>query len=282
MKHLFKSFIFLFVYSTSLFVIKPLFISSTASQYTTYTYAQIKNESVYLYKNTSSTSLTNAYFSLPSTYFVLLLSNIDQNFYKVQYRDIVVFVLKNQVTPVAEKPQTPYLEKTTFRVYSSDGTNMLSSPFQNLSPSTISTVEVLQEMDYYGEIIADELIENRGSVWYYCKDPKTNLQGYLYKGLCDNMTTISPNTEKVTFIDNPFPDNDNSFLYNLVDISPGLKIILVLIICLPSLGLIYLMFKPFNIEKQKLIKQKRKFKKNKLKNQTINKIQKIIDDEELL
>ena len=281
MKQLIKYFFFPFIFTFLFFYIKPSKVYSFASKYTTYVYAQIKNETVYLYKNNSSTSLTNAYFSLPPTYFVLLLSNIDQNFYKVQYRDIVGFVLKNQVNPIAETPQTPYLENITFRVYSSDGINLLSSPFQNPTPNIVNKVEVLQEVNYYGEIIADELIENRGYAWYYCKDPKTNSYGYLYKGLCDNLSNISPNTETVSFITNPFPDNDNNFLYNLVNISPGLKIILLTIICLPSIGLVYLMFKPFNIEKQKLLKQKRKIKKNRLKNQTLNKIQKIIDDEPL-
>lgn len=256
----------LFNYQNNLFIF--------ASQYTTYTYAQINNDNTYLYKTCSSTSLTNAYCSLPKTYFVLLISNIDENFYKAQYKDIVGYVLKEDVTPIAETPKTPYPENLTFRTYSSDGTNVLSSPFNTNSPTIVETINVLEEVQYYGQIIGDEFISNRGYIWYYCKTNNNNY-GYLYQGLCDNLTTILPNTEIVTPITNPFNYEDNSYLYNLVDMPIWLKLLLLILVCLPSFGIMYLLFNP----NKKGKKQKLSYRKNKLKTQTINKIQRIIDDD---
>ena len=265
--------IFLLI-SLILFLIFPNTVFTSASQYTTYTYAQINNDNTYLYKTCSSTSLTNAYFSLPKTYFVLLISNMDENFYKAQYKDVVGYVLKDDVTPIAETPKTPYPENLTFRTYSSDGTNVLSSPFNTSTPTIVEKINVLEEVQYYGQIIGDEFISNRGYVWYYCKTNNNNY-GYLYKGLCDNLTTIIPNNEIVTPITNPFAYEDNSYLYNLIDMPIWLKIILLLLVCLPSLGIMYLLFNPI----KKNTKQKLSYRKNKLKTQTINKIQRIIDDD---
>lgn len=229
-----------------------------ASKYTTYTYAKIKEDQVvYLYKSITSTQVENALFSLPPTYFVLLLSNFSDSFYKVEYNNIIGYVLKQQVTPVNEKPKIPYLKNIIFRVYSSDGTKVFASPFNtsSLDAKVIETIEVLSPLTYYGEILGDEFISNRGFSWVYCKTPNNNL-GYVYKGLCDNFTPISPNVEKVTIKTEVFLNDDDGYLYNLVDVTPGLKVLLVILIALPSLALIYLLFKPFKI--QKLLNQNNK------------------------
>jgi len=276
---IYNKFIFTFIFCLlcCLLSFYPMTYSkiNAKSKYTTFSYAQIKADDVYLYRSTSSTSATNAYFALPYSYFVLLISNIDNNFYKVQYRDVIGYVLKDNVTPVAEQPQNPYLTNISFWVYTTDGTNMLSSPHK--TGKVVASVETFKNIDYYGYIIGDEYIKNRGYTWYYCKDGEN--MGYLYKGLCDNLSAIPQNTEKVTAVSSPFVEDDNSFLYNLVDMTGWLKALLILAVCLPSLGLIYLMFKPFNLQNKKLKKPQKS--KAKLKAQTINKIQKIIDDEPL-
>ena len=250
-------------------------VTAKANAYTTYVYARVESDDVYLYKTNSTSPSSNIYFAVPKTYFVLLLSNLDDDFYKAQYRDVEGFVLKDAVCPVAETPEKPYLENVTFRVYTSDGTDMLSLPQSDAN--VIDSVEVLQEIDYYGVTIGEQLIDGRGYEWYYGKNPNTNKQGYFYKGLCDSLSEIPNNTEIVSYTSSPFNDDDNSYLYNLIDLSTGLKVVLIALVCLPSLVLVYLMFKPFSIEKQKL----KANKKVKNKTQEINKIQKIIDDETL-
>lgn len=247
-KNLFFSILFCFSFLLSSFGYS-LHLKAKASKYTTYTYAQISGEDTYLYKSINSTQITNAYFLLPKTYFVLLLSNIAEDFYKVMYSDVVGYVLKNQVLPVNETPSTPYLQNITFRVYSSDGTNVFSTPFNTKNSTVVETVEVLSPLTYYGEILGDEFILNRGYSWVYCKTKSGNF-GYVYKGLCDNFTPFTENSEKVTFKKNVFfEEDDNGYLYNLVNLTPGLKFLLIVLIILPSLGLIYLLFKPFKIEK---------------------------------
>lgn len=269
------SFCFIFI----LFFLCPSF-KSFASSYTNFVYARIETSGVYLYKSAKTTNLDNAYFELPKSYFVLLVSNIDNEFYKAQYKDVVGYVKKSEVSPVAEKPNKPYPDEVKFWTYSSDGTNIVSSTFSSNNPKDTGSVSVMQELNYYGQMVGDELIKDRGYLWLYCKTE--NASGYLYAGLCDVSKNFKDNTEVVTKISEPYIDNDDSFLYNLVSLSPALKVILVLLVTLPCFLLVFLLFKPFNIKvKQKPILIPQENKKKKVKNRTINKIQKIIDDEEL-
>lgn len=269
------SFCFIFI----LFFLCPSF-KSFASSYTNFVYARIETSGVYLYKSAKTTNLDNAYFELPKSYFVLLVSNIDNEFYKAQYKDVVGYVKKSEVSPVAEKPNKPYPDEVKFWTYSSDGTNIVSSTFSRNNPKDTGSVSVMQELNYYGQMVGDELIKDRGYLWLYCKTE--NASGYLYAGLCDVSKNFKDNTEVVTKISEPYIDNDDSFLYNLVSLSPALKVILVLLVTLPCFLLVFLLFKPFNIKvKQKPILIPQENKKKKVKNRTINKIQKIIDDEEL-
>ncbi|MBQ9792847.1 MAG: hypothetical protein IJW32_03820 [Clostridia bacterium] len=249
--------------------------------YTNYTYAQIKSDDTYLYKTPNNATVQNAYFALPNTYFVMLLSNYNDYLYKVQYKDLVGFVLKQKVYPVKEKPQKPFLENITFRVYSSDGTKVYNSPFNTQEQTNFNFVEVFETINYYGYILGDELIENRGLTWYYGKtnyssnnspqnesvNQTNNITGYFYSGLCDSLSSIPQNTESVTYTNQVFLDEDNSFLFSLIDLSPALKILLVVLITLPSIGLIYLLFAPFKIRQEKLKnKTKNSYYKNKIKN----------------
>ena len=279
---MFFTFICSFIFST-IFSVKK----TNASIYTNYTYAQIKSDDTYLYKTPSNATVQNAYFALPNTYFVMLLSNYNDYLYKVQYRDIVGYVLKQKVYPIKEKPKTPYLQNITFRVYSSDGTKVYYSPFNTQEQNSFYFVEVFQTINYYGYILGDELIENRGLSWYYGKTNFENqtsnqnanqnaITGYFYSGLCDSLSSIPQNTESVTYISQVFLDEDNSFLFSLIDLSPALKILLVVLISLPSIGLIYLLFAPFKIRKEKLKnKTKNSCYKNKIKNKTKNKNTKV-------
>lgn len=280
---------FLWLFSIINFSYTPKF---NANKYTNYTYAKINEDNVYLFKTNISTFLTNAYFEIPKTYFVMLLSNIDDTFYKVQYKDIVGFVLKSKVTPVVETPQTPYLNLVTFRIYAQDGLNMLSSPFSSTSTNIITTLPTLPTLNYYGKIEADELVSGRGNIWFYSKfddtassNTKTNnlvnlstsaYTGYVYAGFCDSLTTIQPNTEITTPTTNPFYEENNEYLYSLINLSPLLKAIIVICVCAPCLILIILLFKPFKIQ-QKLIKNKKHKKEQ--KDKIINKIEKVIEED---
>ncbi len=273
--------IYFFVFLNLLFLsFNPTF--TYAASYTNFVYARIETSGVYLYRNANSADLNNAYFELPKSYFVLLVSNIDNEFYKAQYKDIVGYVKKSEVSPVAEKPKKPYPDEVKFWTYSSDGTEIVTSTFESNNPQGVGTVAVMQELNYYGLMIGDEILKDRGYLWLYCKTE--NASGYLYAGLCNVSKNFKENDEVVTKISEPYLDGDDSFLYNLVSLSPALKIILVLLVTLPCFLLVYLLLKPFNIKvkaKDKPALKPQENKRRKVKNRTINKIQKIIDDEEI-
>ena len=241
-----------------------------SAKYTTYIYARVENSGVYLYKNTTPTP-TNALFEIPQTYFVLILSNFDANFYKAQYRDVVGYVLKKEVVPVSETPKNPFLETVTFRVYSSDGTGIMSTPFDN--KIEIGKVKELEDIDYYGTIIGTEEIEDRGFTWIYGKT-NSGVMGYFYAGLCDKIEGYVENNETTTILKDAFKTENKDYLYNLVDISTGLKILLISLITIPAIALLVLLFVPFPKKQVEIIKKKNTIKKPK----TFKQIQDYNDD----
>ena len=247
------------------------------SKYITFNYAQVLEEEVYLYKTNLSTFAQNAYFEIPKTYFVRLLSNIDETFYKAQYQNYVGFVIKNKVTPVEQIPITPFLNNITFRVYAQDGLKLISSPFSSLNPTVVSTLPALPTLNYISKITADELVKDRGYTWFYCSYQEK--EGYVYAGYCDNLTPIPLNNEVVTVISNPFEIQDNEYLYSLINLSPFLKAVIIICVCLPCLIIIFLLFKPFKIKKTHLNNTKN-YKAQKTK--TINQIQKVIEEDDTI
>ncbi|MFQ6724521.1 MAG: hypothetical protein ACLRFE_04250, partial [Clostridia bacterium] len=72
-------------------------------------YAQILHAGCYLYKSpVDNTNYSNVYFMLENSYFVELLSDYNDEFYKAKYMDIVGYVKKSQVQCVQGTPKTPY------------------------------------------------------------------------------------------------------------------------------------------------------------------------------
>lgn len=261
-------FILSFFVFCSFFLFSPIsFSTAKADTLTTYTYARVENSSTYFYAFPQRNISDNALFLLPESYFVLLLSNFNESFYKAQYRELVGYVLKDEVFPVSETPVNPFFEGFTFWVFSSDGRNVYSNPTSENSIVT-TTVELHNPVDFYGAISGEEMVDGRGTTWYYCK--ANDNFGYVYEGLCDTNSTFSLNTEVVTHISNPFED-DNSYLYNLVEMTSGLKILVLFLLIVPALFLIYLLFKPLKLE-NKTEKVKRS------KAQTIKQIQDYYDD----
>lgn len=261
-----------------IFVIIQLFIpffnpTKTSAKLTTFVYARVEQSNVYLYKSTNPLP-QNAYFEVPESYFVLLLSNFNQIFYKAQYRDVVGYILKDEVSPVSEIPITPYLTDISFYAFTTDGTSIMNSPFNDFQ-STLTTIEKYENVDYYGQIIGYEKTQGRGNIWYYGKT-KQGVSGYMYSGLCEINQIIPTNTETVTKLDNPFGDNNDDYLYNLVDQSTGLKILLITLITLPSIFLLWLIFRPI---KTPIKENQIKVTKSERKNKTIKQIQEFNDEE---
>ncbi len=220
----------------------PCFCVSTvaSAKLTTFIYAKVESSGVNLYKSPNAIN-ENAYFEIPSSYFVLLLSNYNSLLYKAQYQDVVGFILKEQVMPVNETPEMPYLTNATFYVFTTDGTTVMDSPTSK--GKALTTVEKYEEISYYGTILGEEKTIGRGNSWIFGKT-KQGVMGYFYAGLCEMNTAIVPNNEVVTRATSPFNESDNDYLYSLVDLTPSVKIALLLLVLLPAVFLLFLAFKP--------------------------------------
>ena len=152
------------------------------------------NDNVYFY---SSPIKSDKYklFEIPSSYYVLLLGNGNQDFYRAKYSSLEGFVLKSSVIPVNEQPNYPFAN-TSFRTFTD--TNLYSSP--NTSAS-IKTIPALTEITtYYGELEGEELLPKSTNIWFYCryKIEENYYTGYIFSYYCDHRTEIVPNTESYT------------------------------------------------------------------------------------
>lgn len=226
-------------------------------------YARIILNNTYLY-STPNTNNDNMLFELPNSYFVQLISQYDETFYKVKYIDLVGYVKISEVQPVSTTPTKPYLSDITFRVYSSDGIYIRSTPStKNETTNIKGEVSILDEnIIYYGKIDGEECVKNRGNIWYYCKYKNDNetVLGYIYAGYCDMLSEIIENDEVLTTSNNPFKTTQTAILNEQLKPSNSIKNVILILTTLPSLVLIYMLFKPSKILNNKnKIKHKNKY-----------------------
>lgn len=169
-------------------------------------YAQILQAGCYLYKTpVENTNYTNVYFMLENSYFVQLLSDYNDEFYKAKYMDVTGYVKKSQVQCVQGIPKAPFLNNISFRVFSSDSREMYDKPYAHSNNPTLKVYLPLycKDLIYYGKIYGESAIEERTNIWYYCKYTITNEFGYVYSDACDQMDDIIKNTEKLPYINSP-------------------------------------------------------------------------------
>ena len=135
-------------------------IETTSASSNSKNYARITQNQVYLY-TLPEDKYENVLFEIPKTYFVELLSQHNNLFYKAKYIDIVGFVKVDDVLPVSTAPQNPYADNIRFRVYSSDGVNVRTEPYIKNGLETIKgSLTVLDEnVIYYGKIEGEEAVK---------------------------------------------------------------------------------------------------------------------------
>ena len=266
MKLLITLFLFLSICCTN-----PYLHNSLAMADRTY-YARIMNNQTCIYYSTAD--LTNPMFLLPETYFVELISETEDGFYYARYNDIYGYVKKEQVKPINETPQAPFLTNISFRVFVPSGANLRSSPYNLGVTNLVYSIPFLEtNLLYYGISTGEEAISKKGNIWYYCKYFLNNLSytGYLYSPLCDCLSEIMPNNEEFEYIEGPLVFKEISEIIStneLESLSPTMQTIIIVAISLPCLLFIYLLFKPSKIaesnsEKAKNSKSHRK-KPNKI------------------
>ncbi|MBQ7880772.1 MAG: hypothetical protein IJ358_02910 [Clostridia bacterium] len=215
-------------------------------------YAQILQAGCYLYKTpTDNTNYSNTFFMLENSYFVQLLSDYNDEFYKAKYIDTIGYVKKSQVQCVQGVPKTPFLNTVSFRVYNNTSRSMYDKPFANSNNPTLKVYLPLycEDLIYYGKIYGESVIEERTNIWYYCKYTVTNECGYVYSDSCDKMDSIVINTEKLPYISSPQWENVSSSNPSLIAVDSNPFKITTALICIPFV-IFAILFMKFALSKR--------------------------------
>lgn len=210
-------------------------------------FAQIQQNGVYLNSEPNPSPI----FEIPRTYYVELIENKVDGYYKAKYLDIEGYVNANEIQCVSEVPLTPYLNNINFRIFGEQSSELRSEPSRTKGLSTLICELPLYETNfiYYGTIEGEEVVSERSNIWYYASYSKNNVvkSGYIYSGLCDKLATITYNELSMFPID--------SHVWEIVEEKPPIitpsfeppttnQLIIILAITLPMLILIIAIFKP--------------------------------------
>lgn len=217
-------------------------------------YAKVLSSNVFLY---ASPDELNPMFEIPSSYFVLLTDDANENFYNATYGNYTGYVKKEEVTAMQGSPQNPYAINHNIRITSMSGLPLMEkSTFDSTSVLTLNFLE--NEISYYGKLTGQEYFPNSTDIWYYCsiyKNGKTTF-GYLFSYYCDMPTSITNNqeyfeeiTEKLIFKITPS---------HTVGLSDTVKALIVLAIVIPLLLCIYFIMSPHKKAKTKKILHRKK------------------------
>ena len=219
----------------------PIMYVSKATERDTY-FAKVSNDSIFFYSLPINNS-TYQLFEIPSSYFVLLLENENEDFYKAKYANIEGFVLKNSVIPINETPNYPYTT-TSFRVFSPSSIPLQNSPTKTSESLTqIPSLEIITS--FYGIKNGEELIPNSTSVWYYCSylEDGISKQGYVFSYYCDQFQKIQPNNEPFTPITHDIFVEEENKIEISSELSQTAKALIAVGCCIPCLIIILLLLK---------------------------------------
>lgn len=245
-----------------LLILLFLFQSEIPCVYATQTksyYARIMQEDVYLYKDAvAADDFSNIYFTLPATYFVELIDETTNGFFKVNYLNFTGYVKKECVQTIVGSPLNPYLTNISFRVYSEQSRDLRSEPTTTSgSSSQVAYIPLLnRNLTYFGSIVGEQVIDGRTSVWYYCKySADKEYYGYVYSDFCDELTPITPNTETVTYTTNP-NFSDSTETPTALPLEHKATGIIIAILCLPACAFLFMIFRNKYIVSGNKIKSK--------------------------
>lgn len=241
-------FLFIFI---SIFVIRSTMTQEVGATNTS-GYAFVKHNNCYFYKYTlDNPAVNNKYFLLEKSYYVKVLENADENYYKAEYNGISGYVKKTDIEFVEEVPENPFLTEITFDVYSASSVELRNEPStQNGIGSVITTLPSgYKNLTYYGKITGEESIKGLGNIWFYCafKTPDGNqIFGYIYSPLTVNLSPISENNEQLT----PVSVVDYVPINSLLYLNLSTKNLIIIALTIPSLYIAYLFVKPTKILKE--------------------------------
>ena len=203
----------------------------------------------------------NILFKVPKTYFVKILKQENDIFYKAQYmKDILGYIKKDDMKYINTTPSLPFADFISFRIFTPSGANLRSSPNHNLGATNlITTIPFLEtNLLFVGNIEGEEAISYKGNLWYYCKYIKDNTitYGYVYSAFCDMMASIPDNNEQFEYIvptyensQQQLPPTNNAT--EMLTLGSPAQVAVIVGISLPCILIIYFLFKPTKISMQK-------------------------------
>lgn len=249
---------FLIIASAFAFILVSIFVISSSidaeqvSTNQTSGYAIINDNNCYFYRTINANSMfSDRFFLLEKSYFVKILENANNDYYKAEYNGIVGYVQKKDIEFVEEVPLNPFLEGITFDIYSGSSVSLRTEPTTQNGIGTILTTLPAGKKDltYYGKITGEENIKGLGNIWYYCsyKTSEDNeIFGYIYSPQTLNLSPITENSEIVTTVSVKDYIPVSSLLY----LNLSTKNLIILALTLPTIVIIYLFIKPTKILKE--------------------------------
>ena len=212
-------------------------------------WAKVYSDNVLFYAQPNKES---AMFVIPKSYFVKITAE-QEGFFQVQYKDLVGFVKKDEVSPMNGTPVTPYFVET-FRVFLPSGAGLYPST-KMLEDNQILTIPYLYEnLIYYGSLEGQTAVPDKSNLWHYCKYGSSDY-GYVYSAFVDKLSSPPINNEEFEPVEVSFAKTQ------VTPLSQSALAFIIIGVSIPTLIVLYLLVKP-NLSTQPH-KQKSKYKTRK-------------------
>ena len=200
--------------------------------------------------------------------FVEVLSDYNDDFYKVNYNSVIGFAKKSDVREVINVPSSPYPSGITISI-NDNGCYFRALPISKSNTNNI--IDIIEKstsnIQFIGYAYGDECVDLKGTMWYLVK--YNNDIGYIYSDFVNSKVTLYPNIEEVAYLNN---DISSTMLNPLKDTT---TLILVIIILIPCIFILILLFS------SKPRKHKVKPKQQKIKEIDLTEITDIYNDIDL-
>lgn len=177
------------------------------------------------------------YFYIPSTYFVSIINELNDQVYQVQYSSFVGYVYSSYLNKVSFTPIDPELCNITFEIVKDAGTQIWSLPSASKGSKLTTIPAGSINIEYIASTTGEIPLGGTVNLWYYARyTPSSNstkvYDGYIYSEATTNLTNIPNNLEV------EIPDT-NSTLDNSISLEKPLQIIMIILICLPFVILLF-------------------------------------------
>lgn len=195
-------------------------------------YAQIISSGEFLYRyDIYDTHYDNLICLLESTYFVEIVGETHDS-YRVNYNGIGGYVKHTAVRKVNGTPTTPYPDNIRILTYNKN-CYLRHTPESN-DDNKISILPAnCDSLKYIGKTIGETVEDFGKDTWYYVE--YLNVKGYIYSSYVSSISSVFPNGEKLSFIE------DTPKIIN--PLTNTQCTIIVICLTLPTLLILYLMFR---------------------------------------